>query len=302
MPQIMKYITNSRSENPSFITLPPKERPDMTILQYLQLHFPHIDRQIWLDRINDGLICSATGASISLKTAYKAGMRLSYFREKQKEIIIPFEEIVLFQNDHLVAVCKPHFLPVQPTGPYVAECLLNRLIKSLGNRQLVPLHRIDRETAGVVLFSANPDTRNIYHKLFATGKIKKIYEAIGTAPEDKIRNEWLVENRIEESEKWPMMRNAEGPVNARTLIRKVDEKGEWAKFEIEPFTGKGHQIRLHLQVIGSSILNDRYHPELQPEQPDDFQNPLQLLAKQMIFTDPISGDELNFTSSRKLFF
>jgi tRNA pseudouridine32 synthase/23S rRNA pseudouridine746 synthase len=302
MPQTMKYISNSRSENPSFITLPPKERPDMTILQYLQLRFPHIDGKIWLDRINGGLICSADGATISQKTAYKAGMRLTYFRENQNEIIIPFKEIVLFQNDHLVAVCKPHFLPVQPTGPYVAECLLNRLIKSLGNRQIVPLHRIDRETAGVVLFSVNPDSRNIYHKLFATGKIKKIYEAIGTIPENKVQNEWLVENRIEESEKWPMMKIAEGPVNARTLIRKVDEEGNWAKFEIEPFTGKGHQIRLHLQIIGSSILNDRYHPELQPEQPDDFQNPLQLLAKQIIFTDPISGEELNFSSSRKLLF
>jgi len=274
----------------------------MTILQYLQLRFPHIEGKIWLNRINSGLICSAAGANISQKTAYKAGMRLSYFREKQKEIIIPFREKVLFQNDHLVAVCKPHFLPVQPTGPYVAECLLNRLIKLLGNRQLVPLHRIDRETAGIVLFSANPDSRNIYHKLFAAGKIKKIYEAIGTIPRDKTLNEWLIENRIESSEKWPMMKNAEGPVNARTLIRKVDEKGNWAKFRIEPFTGKGHQIRLHLQIIGSSILNDRYHPELQPEKPENFRNPLQLLARQMIFTDPISGEELNLTSSRKLLF
>jgi tRNA pseudouridine32 synthase / 23S rRNA pseudouridine746 synthase len=166
----------------------------------------------------------------------------------------------------------------------------------------VPLHRIDRETAGIVLFSANPDTRNIYHKLFAAGKIKKIYEAIGTIPRDKIHNEWLIENRIEESEKWPMMKNAEGPVNARTLIRKIDEKDNWAKFRIEPFTGKGHQIRLHLQIIGSSIINDRYHPELKPEKPEDFRNPLQLIARQISFVDPINGEVLQFTSSRKLLF
>jgi tRNA pseudouridine32 synthase/23S rRNA pseudouridine746 synthase len=240
----MKYIANSRSENPSFITLPRQEGQEMTILQYLLLRFPHIEGKIWLDRLNSGLIRSATGASISQKTAYKAGMRLSYFREKQQEAVIPFREEILFQNDHLVAVCKPHFLPVQPAGPYVAECLVNRLIKLLGNKQLVPLHRIDRETAGIVLFSANPDSRNIYHKLFATGKIKKIYEAIGTVPRDKILNEWLIENRIEASEKWPMMKNVKGTVNARTLIRKVDEKDNWAKFKIEPYTGKGHQIRL----------------------------------------------------------
>jgi tRNA pseudouridine32 synthase / 23S rRNA pseudouridine746 synthase len=298
----MKYVTNSRSENPSFITLPRQEGRDITILQYLQLRFPHIDGKIWSDRINNGLICNSAGVNISQKTPYKAGMRLSYFREGQKEIKIPFREKVLFQNDHLVAVCKPHFLPVQPSGPYVAECLLNRLIKLLGNKQLVPLHRIDREAAGIVLFSANPDSRNIYHKLFAEGKVQKIYEAIGTMPGDKMLNEWLIENRIEASEKWPMMKNTEGPVNARTLIRKINEKDDWAKFRIEPFTGKGHQIRLHLLIIGSSILNDRYHPELQPEMPEDFRNPLQLVARQMIFTDPISGKELKFTSSRKLLF
>jgi tRNA pseudouridine32 synthase / 23S rRNA pseudouridine746 synthase len=298
----MKYITNSRSENPSFITLPWQESGDITILQFLQLRFPHVEGEAWIKRINSGLVCSDTGTNISKETPYRAGMRLSYFREKQKEIIIPFREKILFQNDHLVAVCKPHFLPVQPSGPYVAECLLNRLIKLLGNRQLVPLHRIDRETAGIVLFSANPDSRNIYHKLFAGRKIRKLYEAIGTMPRDKILNEWLIENRIEASGKWPMMKNTDGLVNARTLIRKIDERDNWVKFGIEPFTGKGHQIRLHLQIIGSSILNDRYHPEIQPEKPDDFNNPLQLLAKQMSFTDPISGEELKFTSSRKLLF
>ena len=255
-----------------------------------------------MERINGGLICKADGVSICRETLYKAGMRLSYFREAQNEIIIPFKEKVIFQNDHLVAVCKPHFLPVQPTGPYVTECLLNRLIKLLDNKWLVPLHRIDRETAGIVLFSVNRDTRNVYHKLFAAGKIKKIYEAIGAIPQDKNLTEWLIENRIEESENWPMMKNTAGPVNARTLIRKIDEKDNLAKFRITPFTGKGHQIRLHLQIIGSSILNDRYHPELLPEKPEDFRNPLQLLAKQLIFTDPISGEELEFTSPRKLLF
>jgi tRNA pseudouridine32 synthase/23S rRNA pseudouridine746 synthase len=274
----------------------------MTILQYLQQRFPHIESTIWSDRISSGLICSTAGEIISQETPYKAGMKLSYFRENQNEIVVPYRETIVFQNDHIIAACKPHFLPVQPAGPYVAECLLNRLVKLLGNAQLVPLHRIDRETAGIVLFSANPDTRSLYHKLFVTGKIKKMYEAIGTLPGDKNRTEWLIENRIASSKKWPMMENAEGPVNARTLITKIDQQGNWAKFRMEPFTGKGHQIRLHLQIIGSTIMNDRYHPDLRPESHDDFQNPLQLIARQISFIDPINGEKLNFTSSRTLLF
>jgi len=274
----------------------------MTILEYLQQRFPHIGSEIWLNRIQGGLIRDASGTGISQDTPYKAGMKLSYYREIPEEPIIPFTENIIFQNEHLVVVCKPHFLPVQPSGPYVTECLLNRLIRRLGNKQLVPLHRIDRETAGIVLFSANPDSRKPYHKLFSAGKIRKIYEAIGTIPLDKTQSEWLIENRIEPASEWPMMKNTDGPVNARTLISKIDEKNDLAKFRIEPFTGKGHQIRLHLQIIGSNILNDRYHPKLQPENHNNFENPLQLLAKQISFTDPLSGEKFEFTSPRELLF
>jgi tRNA pseudouridine32 synthase / 23S rRNA pseudouridine746 synthase len=298
----MKHIANSKSESPSFITLPQQNDKDITILEYLQNRFPHIEAQTWSDRIDNGQIHTDRGAGITRNTKYRAGMKLSYFREIQYEVIIPFKETIIFQNDHLIVVCKPHFLPVQPAGPYVAECLLNRLKKSLGKIELVPLHRIDRETAGIVLLSANPASRSVYHKLFEERKIKKVYEAIGTIPENRLLDHWLVENRIVESDNWPLMKNANGPINARTIIQKIAEQDNLAKFNIEPLTGKGHQIRLHLQMIGSSILNDRYHPTLQPEKPDDFRNPLQLLARQLSFIDPITGEFLEFTSSRQLLF
>ncbi|MEE9554964.1 MAG: pseudouridine synthase [candidate division Zixibacteria bacterium] len=297
----MTRANSSRSEKPSYITLP-KQTKKTAIIDFLEQHFPHVDRKIWSKRIDNGLVLDADGNPISFDTIYKTGMRLSYFREVPKEIKIPFKERLLFQNSHLVAICKPHFLPVQPSGPHVRECLLNRLIKSLGNENLVPLHRIDRETAGVILFSADRETRNVYHQMFKSGKVKKIYEAIGTKPSDNKAKDWLIENRIEESEDWPLMKNSDGPINARTLIMKIDEKDDLIKFRIEPFTGKGHQIRLHLQMIGSHIINDRYHPELQPEQPGNFENPLQLIARELEFVDPVSGERFMFKSSRKLLF
>ena len=298
----MTQVNNSRSENRSFITLPRQDDKDITILDFLARHFPHIERKIWSERIDSGLVCDSDGNPISCDRTYRAGMRLSYFREVPDEIKIPFEEIILFQNRHFVAVCKPHFLPVQPSGPYVRECLLNRLIKSLGNENLVPLHRIDRETAGIILFSADRDSRNAYHQMFRSGQVKKIYEAIGTKPSDNNAEEWLIENRIEESEDWPLTKNSDGPINARSLIKKIGQKDDLIKFRIEPYTGKGHQIRLHLEVIGSHIVNDRYHPELRPEQPGNFENPLQLIARELEFVDPISGERLVFKSERKLLF
>lgn len=296
----MTYLNNSKSESPSFITLPPQSDKNITILEYLRKRFPHVGEQTWAERLDNGLIYNDSGTCITRDTQYRAGMKLSYFREILHEIIIPFEENIIYRDENIVVACKPHFLPVQPAGPYVAECLLNRLKTKLGNIHLVPLHRIDRETAGIVLFSANPKSRSLYHKLFTAREVKKIYEAIGTMPEDRYRDKWLIENRIEESENWPKMKNSDGPINARTLIKKIDERDGLAKFRIEPLTGKGHQIRLHLQLIGSSILNDRYHPTLQPEKPDDFENPLQLLAKQLCFTDPITGEMREFESPRRL--
>ncbi len=298
----MTQADNSRSEKPSFITLPKRGNKNITILDFLEQHFPHIGRKIWSERIDSELVSDANGNPISQDTAYNAGMRLSYYREVPKEIKIPFEEKFLFQNNHFVAICKPHFLPVQPSGPYVRECLLNRLIKSLRNENLVPLHRIDRETAGVILFSADRKSRNVYHQMFKSGRVKKIYEAIGTKPSDNKVEEWLIENRIEESEDWPLMKNSDGPINARTLIKKIGEKDDLIKFRIEPLTGKGHQIRLHLQIIGSYIINDRYHPKLQAEMPGNFENPLQLIARKLEFIDPISGERFMFRSSRKLLF
>ncbi len=298
----MTQADNSRSEKPSFITLPKRGNKNITILDFLEQHFPHIGRKIWSERIDTELVSDANGNPISQNTVYNAGMRLSYYREVPKEMKIPFEEIILFQNNHFLAICKPHFLPVQPSGPYVRECLLNRLIKSLRNENLVPLHRIDRETAGVILFSADRKSRNVYHQMFKSGSVKKFYEAIGTKPSDNKVEEWLIENRIEESEDWPLMKNSDGPINARTVIRKIDEKDDLIKFRIEPLTGKGHQIRLHLQIIGSCIINDRYHPNLLPEMPDNFKNPLQLIARKLEFIDPISGERFMFRSSRKLLF
>jgi tRNA pseudouridine32 synthase/23S rRNA pseudouridine746 synthase len=183
----------------------------------------------------------------------------------------------------------------------VNECLLYRLMRRTGNPDLSPLHRLDRETAGLVLFSKEPATRSAYATLFMRGIVKKRYEAIAPVPRDGL-TDWRVENRLEKGEPWFRMKETEGPVNARTVIRLVEKKEEWGRFEIEPLSGKQHQIRLHMARIGAPILNDWLYPDLQPEPKPGTDSPLQLLARDLAFADPVTGEECRFTSRLQLVF
>jgi tRNA pseudouridine32 synthase/23S rRNA pseudouridine746 synthase len=228
--------------------------------------------------------------------------RLFYFREVEKERAIPFQEKLLFSNDHLMVVCKPHFLPVTPSGPYVRETLLGRLKETTGNPFLSPINRIDRGTAGLVLISTNKETRGKYQQLFMDGLVRKTYEAVTDFSEDCSQTEWLVENRIESGEPWFRMKTCEGKINARTRLRLLEIGAAQARFQLFPLTGKKHQLRIHLSGLNFPIVNDRYYPTLLPEMQDDFSRPLQLLSRKIEFRDPITGVEMSFESQRDLKF
>jgi len=163
----------------STLYLPPG--PWATVLECLCEHFAAISREHWLDRIARGRVLDVNGNPIPLDLAYKEGLCIYYFREVPNEKVIPVQETILYADEHLVVADKPHFLPVTPAGEYVEQTLLRRLIRRLDNPALVPLHRIDRHTAGLVLFSANPSSRSAYQQLFPTRQIDKFYEAIAPA-------------------------------------------------------------------------------------------------------------------------
>jgi tRNA pseudouridine32 synthase/23S rRNA pseudouridine746 synthase len=189
---------------------------------------------------------------------------------------------------------------VIPAGPYVEECLLARLRRRTGLAELAPLHRIDRETAGIVLFSVNRQTRGRYAGLWLQGKIEKSYQALSTCLPPPKESAWLVENRIEQGEPFFRMQFVPGQVNARSVIQLREYKDGVARFQLQPLTGKTHQLRLHLSSLGCGILNDRLYPELQGERADNFATPLQLLAKMVRFHDPFSGKIREFVSGREL--
>ncbi|EAU53967.1 pseudouridine synthase [Mariprofundus ferrooxydans] len=291
----------STSLTPSHITLPNLPAPWPTLLDFFEQRFPFIERAIWQHRLEAGKITDELGNIITTDTSFRPHARLRYFREVAYEHPIPFREQILFQNDSILVADKPHFLPVTPGGSYVNECLLHRLKRSTGLEHLVPAHRLDRETAGLVLFTVDKKQRQPWFDLFRHGAISKSYEAIAATPAESQQREWLVESRIERGEPWIRFRNTVGEINARSRIRIIESKGSLSRFELQPITGKTHQLRLHMGLIGAHIVGDRFYPDYQsPTDPPSYDNPLQLLAKRLAFTDPVSGQMHQFESHLQL--
>ncbi len=288
------------SKHPSVVTMPKVEKPYPSILTFLSSRFPALSPDIWEKRILDGKVLDEKEQPITLATEYTPLNRIFYFREVTSEPAIPFAEKILHLDDEILVACKPHFLPVTPGGCYVNECLLNRLRKSTGIEDLAPLHRIDRETAGLVLFSVNKKSRGLYASLFMNGLVEKTYQALSLCQPTQKPESWHVENRIERGEPWFRMKTVPGKVNARSVIKLEEVRDELARFTLHPHTGKTHQLRIHMCGLGFGILNDRYYPELQPEREDNFNTPLQLVAHLLRFKDPLSGRQRDFVSERTL--
>ena len=286
-----------RAAAPSTVHLPEGDWP--TALDSLCACFPRIPRGQWLDRVRGGHVLDADGAPIDERTPYRAGMKLRYFREVDSEPAVPGEEVVLHADEHLVVVDKPPFLPVVPAGAYVRQTLLARLVQRLGNPALVPLHRLDRETAGLVLFSAQPAMRDAYLRLFRERRIAKRYEALA-APLPGLGFPHVHRSRLERGEPFFRMREADGQANSETRVEVIERgPGLW-RYALEPRTGRKHQLRVHMAALGAPICNDRFYPQLQERSGDDFSRPLQLLARSLAFVDPLSGRPREFRSARSL--
>ncbi len=257
----------------SVVYLPGGATPYPTLIDFLCRRFPKVAAEVWRERLATGKICGEDGLPVGPETAYRPDSRLFYHREVAEEPVIPFAEIILWEDEHLLAVDKPPFLPVSPVGPYVAESLVERLKRRTGHKQLSPLHRIDRETSGRVLLAKDHHRRGRYQQLFAAGLVRKTYEAISVCQSTPEWLETMVENHLEPGEPWFLMRACPSPVNARSHIRLLEVRGLRARLLLSPISGKKHQLRLHLSGLGLPIVGDRFYPTLQPAAPTTFATP-----------------------------
>ena len=293
---------NSEGVSASRVYLP-AEKNCSTLLDFFVSSFPHIEADEWVARFAEGLVITPEGQVVSASDAYLPNTHLLYFRRLAREPEIPFEEHILFQDEHILVADKPHFLPVTPSGLYLHQTLLNRLKKKTGIQTLSPIHRIDRDTAGLVVFSINPGERAQYQNLFRDRVVQKIYEAIAPYSDELAQRLPLTyRSRLEESAHFLQMEEVAGEVNTDTYIELIEIMKPWAKYRLMPGSGKKHQLRCHLNALGVPIQYDQIYPVLTPYQEYDldFLKPLQLLAKEICFKDPITGQERAFRSQKEL--
>jgi tRNA pseudouridine32 synthase/23S rRNA pseudouridine746 synthase len=267
-----------------------------SVLDCLCERFPAVTRAQWLVRMARGRVVDGDGRWLTPETPHRVGLEVHYWREVADEPPIPFDERVLHVDADLLVADKPHFLPVAPTGAHVHETLLGRLIRRTGNDALVPLHRIDRETAGLVLFSANPRSRARYQALFRERRITKQYEARAPALPG-LAFPCTRASRIVAGEPFFRMQEVDGAPNSETRIDVLARgEGDW-RYALTPVTGRKHQLRVHLAALGAPIANDALYPSVRHRMAGDYSAPMQLLARGLSFADPISGVERSFQSS-----
>ena len=298
----MNHVAKPASRNgvgPSSVALPPG--PWTRIIDFLTEQFPAISHSEWVVRMQRGDVLDAHGIVLSVASPYRPHSKIYYYRSLPAEPRIPFDEVVLYQDDYLIAVDKPHFLPVTPAGRYLQETLLVRLKNSLGIDTLAPMHRIDRETAGLVLFTIQPHTRNLYQTLFRERSVSKEYEAIAPYRAD-LALPTTYRSRLIEGAVFMKMEEVAGEPNAETRIDLMEVEGALARYKLEPVSGQKHQLRAHMATLGIPIVNDRIYPKLYPDEgaEQDYSQPLKLLAKTISFTDPISRQLRQFESRQNL--
>ena len=288
--------------------------PWADVLEFLVARFPATADQ-WPGRLARGEVLDERGQALHAQSPALPGAPLWYWRSPPPETRVPFEIPLLHQDEHLVVIDKPHFLAAAPVGRHLHETALVRVRQQLGIDSLAPMHRLDLDTAGVLVFIVQPATRHAYHALLRDRLVHTVYEAIAPWRAD-LALPLVCRSRLEQhpGPAFMQMQTVAGEPNAQTLIELIARLGpapqgqaataELAHYRLTPHTGRRHQLRAQLCALGLPIVGDRIYPRLWPATPvgaqPDYARPLQLLAREMAFTDPISGQPRRFVSRRSL--
>jgi tRNA pseudouridine32 synthase/23S rRNA pseudouridine746 synthase len=271
------------------------------LLDFLAQRMPGISRVEWADRLAQGLVLQENGQAAQADQACHVGQRIYYYRHMADEPVLPFQAHIVFEDEHLLVVDKPHFMPVTPAGRYVQQSLLVQLKRQTACANLVPLHRIDRETAGLVLLGKRTQDRDDYHALFRDHQIHKTYHAVAPLLAG-LALPRVHRSRLVPGELFFRTKEVPGQPNSETRIALLHTEGPRGLYALEPISGKRHQLRVHMNTLGIPIEGDPFYPKVLrgPDDPEDFLTPLQLLAQAVGFTDPVTGEARRFVSQLTL--
>ncbi|MFD7624750.1 pseudouridine synthase [Streptomyces sp. NPDC059851] len=250
--------------------------------------------------LHGGRILGPGGRVLRAQDPYEPGAYLWFHRDMDPEPPVPFPIRVVYRDAHLLVVDKPHFLATTPRGSHIVQTALARLRSELDLPELSPAHRLDRLTAGLVMFSIRPEDRGAYQGLFQERRVDKEYEAVAVH-DPAVELPRTVRSRIEKVR--GIIGASEVPgaePNAETSLGLLDTAGGLGRYRLVPHTGRTHQLRVHMNGLGLPILGDPVYPVVTDPAPDDFRRPLQLLARTLAFTDPVTGVAHRFESGLEL--
>ena len=277
--------------------------PWPSVLDFLCARLPVLRRDQWAERLAAGEVLDAEAKPLAADAPCREGQRLFYYRQDESEPEAAEDAQVLFQDDWLVVADKPHFMPVTPSGRFIQRSLLVRLKRTLGLPELTPIHRIDRDTAGLVVLAVRPDTRDAYQTLFRDRRVDKLYEAVARDVPALATPRTHTSRLVPDADRFFVSREVPGAPNSCSHVERAASVGSGhALYHLRPITGQRHQLRLHMLSLGAPILGDAFYPKVLrgPGEADDTARPLQLLARELSFDDPISGQRRQFRSGRQL--
>ncbi|QBJ94536.1 pseudouridine synthase [Rhodococcus sp. ABRD24] len=268
----------------------------VTVSEYLSADHPGED---WAGRIEAGEVVDEHGRTVDRETRYQPSRFVYFYREPAPEVPVPFAVDILHHGAGLVVVDKPHFLSTIPRGAHIRETVVVRLRRQLDLPDLVPVHRLDRMTAGVLLCTSDPALRRPYQEMFERQRVRKVYEAIAPYRGD-VQFPCTVRSLIRKVHGQLTAYEEPGEPNSETRIELVERLGDLARYRLHPRTGRTHQLRLHLNSLGAPILGDNFYPQFRRRESNDFTDPLRLLARSLEFDDPVTGEPQRFESRRTL--
>ncbi|MGI8816127.1 MAG: pseudouridine synthase [Pseudonocardia sp.] len=276
----------------------PLDGPWRTLREHLVERLPRVTPERIDAMLRERAIVGTTGP-LTEDAPFEPGALIWFHRDLPDEVPVPFPIPILYRDERLLVVDKPHFLATIPRGRHIQQTALVRLRRELDLPTLSPAHRLDRATAGVLMFVIDPAYRGRYQNLFRDRAVHKEYAAIARH-DPNLELPRTVRSRIVKERGVVCAQEIPGPPNSETVIELVERHGELTRYRLTPHTGRTHQLRLHLSSLGIPILNDDLYPEPTERPLDDFSRPLQLLAASLQFTDPITGERRRFESRTEL--
>jgi len=242
-----------------------------------------------------GEVVTADGDVVTVGTVLPPGSSVYLYRELREEVPVPFDMPILYRDDDIVVVDKPHFLATMPRGRHVAQTATVRLRRELDMTELSPAHRLDRLTAGLLLFTTRREVRGAYQTMFARGLVRKTYLARAGADPD-VALPTVVRSRIMKRRGVLQAFEEPGEPNAETFVEHLGD----GLYRLTPRTGRTHQLRVHMASLGLPIAGDPLYPNVIDVASGDFSQPLQLIAHRLEFDDPKTGERRSFVSRRSL--